>query len=313
METEVRPTNGTAPAMQSGMFTIWYGMGLLLVFVGMTVGAVSLWRWSREWRGIRRPVREKMLRPPGNSLREQLEKLDDDFIGPFLFAVVLPPLIATLIAAKTVLFRPISAPEAWLGLIIGIIFWLPSCYWLSRVIRKRGDYFLGYQGEVAVAESLQELARKGCYLFHDLQPEKTWNIDHIVVAPDSVLVVETKTRRKRSRRDDRSAHEVVFDGRLLHFPGWSDTHGLEQAERNAGWVRDYLSKALAEPVMVEAVLALPGWWVRRKGRGKVYVVNPKEVRALVRGRGGQSISPEKAKRMQQIAHALEQKCRDVEF
>ncbi len=295
------------------MQTIWYGLGLLVVFAGITVGAVTLWRWSRDWRGIRRPVREKMLRPPGNSLREQLEKLDEDFVEPFLFAVVLPPAVGVIVALKTALYQPIPTSQAWVGLILGFIAWVPGCYWLSRVARKRGDHFLGYQGEVLVAENLQELARQGCYLFHDLQPEKSWNIDHIVVAPDAVLVVETKTRRKRSRSDDRAAHEVIFDGRVLHFPGWSDTHGLEQAERNAGWVRDYLSKALAEPVKVEPVLALPGWWVRRKGRGKVYVVNPKEVRALVRGRGGQMISPEKAKRMQQIAHALDQKCRDVEF
>lgn len=295
------------------MQTIWYGSGLFIVFAGMTVGAMALWRWSRDLRGIRRPVREKMLRPPGNSLREQLEKLDDDFVGPFLFAVILPPTVGVLIGLKTALYRPLPASDAVAGLILGLLFWVPSCWWLSRVIRKRGDHFLGYQGEVLVAENLQELARQGCYIFHDLQPEKSWNIDHIVVAPDSVLVVETKTRRKRSQSDDRAAHEVTFDGRVLHFPGWSDTHGLEQAERNAAWVRDYLSKALAEPVKVEPVLALPGWWVRRKGRGKVYVVNPKEVRALVRGRGGQMISPEKAKRMQQIAYALEQKCRDVEF
>jgi hypothetical protein len=300
------------------MLIIWYGSALFLGFAGLTLGAMWLWWWSRQWRGIRRPVREKMLRPPGNSLREQLEKLDEDFMGPFLFAVVLPAIIPIFIAARPVLLRPIGAREAWLGLILGLAAWLPSCYGLLRVLRKRSDHFLGYQGEVAVAESLQELARLGCYVFHDLQPDKLqrdkrWNIDHLVVAPDSVLVVETKTRRKRSRTDDRAAHEVIFDGRVLHFPGWSDTHGLEQAERNAGWVRDYLSKALAEPVKVEPVLALPGWWVRRKGRGQVYVVNPKEVRALVRGRGGQMISPEKAKRMRQIAHALEQKCRDVEF
>jgi len=128
-----------------------------------------------------------------------------------------------------------------------------------------------------------------------------------------VLVVETKTRRMRKRRNDPAAHEVVFDGLQLHFPQWSDTYGLQQAERNADWVRDFLGKALSEPVKVEPVLALPGWMVRRKGRGPVCVVNPKEVRALVRTRGSQTISPEQTKRMRQIAFALEQKCRDVEF
>ena len=78
-------------------------------------------------------------------------------------------------------------------------------------------------------------------------------------------------------------------------------------------MRDFLNKALCEPVKVEPVLALPGWMVRRTGRGPVYVVNPKEIRALVRARGIQTITPAQTKRMQQIAFALEQKCRDVEF
>ncbi len=291
----------------------WYAILILTVFGAGTVGIFSAWNAIRRWRGLRLPVKEKMLRPPGNSLRAQLDEREEALVSYLMFAVVAPTLVAAMIALGGVLRQPIPMDKAIGGAVCGLVAWLPACYLLSRTVRKRRDYYLGYRGELVVAEHLQELARMGCHVFHDLQPDQTWNIDHIVVAPDSVLVIETKTRRKREIANGKNAHEVIFDGRQLHFPQWTDTYGLAQAERNAGWVRDYLAKALAEPVKVEAVLALPGWMVRRQGRGKVCVLNPKEVRALVRVRGGPAISPEKDKRMRQIAHALEQRCRDVEF
>jgi hypothetical protein len=106
---------------------------------------------------------------------------------------------------------------------------------------------------------------------------------------------------------------VTFDGKQLNFPeGW-DRDGLDQAERNAKWVREYLAKAMSEPVKVEPVLTLPGWWIDRKGCGAVHVVNPKQIRQLVSERGGRQITGEEEKRMKQIAHALSEKCRDVEF
>ena len=206
-----------------------------------------------------------------------------------------------------------TSSKAWTAVLFGFVAFVPFG-WRFLVIGKRYiNHQLGLSGERAVAEQLQELVRRGCHVFHDLQPDKTWNIDHIIVAPECVLVVETKTRRMRENGNGTAAHEVIFDGQQLHFPHWSDTHSLKQAERNAGWMRNFLGKALSEPVKVEAVLALPGWMVRRKGRGNVYVVNPKEVRALVRARGSHAISDTQKKRMNQIVFALEQKCRDVEF
>lgn len=292
------------------------GLFLLLLYlgtIGLLAAAVFSLLWTRRARGFRRPVKERMLRPAGNSLAEKVSELGENALMWCLMAVLLPVVVATILVLGVEWTTRIPSAKALGAALIAIALFVPLA-WRFIVIGKRYvNHQLGLSGERAVAEQLQELVRMGCYIFHDLQPAKTWNIDHIVVTPESVLVVETKTRRMRKRGNDTAAHEVVFDGRQLHFPQWSDTHGLQQAERNAGWVRVFLGKALGEPVKVEPVLALPGWMVRRKGRGPVYVVNPKEVRALVRARGSQTISPTQTKRMSQIAFALDQKCRDVEF
>lgn len=295
--------------MTLGLFSLLLYLGS----IGLLICIVFSLVWIRRKRGYRRPVKERMLRPAGNSLAEKVSELGESGALWLALAVIVPVMTGTSLVQGIEWKTPLPSSKVWSAAVVAIVLFIPLA-WRFLIIGKRYiNHQLGLSGERAVAEQLQELARMGCYVFHDLQPEKTWNIDHIVVAPESVLVVETKTRRMRDRGKDAPAHEVVFDGRKLHFPEWTDTHGLQQAERNAGWVRDFLSKALSEPVKVEPVLTLPGWMVRRKGSGTVYVVNPKEVRALVRARGIHAISPEQQKRMKQIAFALEQKCRDVEF
>lgn len=292
------------------------GLLLLIVYVGVFVllfAVVFSLIAMRKVRGVRRPVKERMLRPAGTSLSERVDELSENMFIWYMMAIFVPVGVASWTALGLSLMAPVPASTAWAAVTLALVTFILPAWPLVEVARRLSNYRLGLSGERAVAEQLQELVRMGCYVFHDLQPDKTWNIDHIVVAPDSVLVVETKTRRMRGRENGKAAHEVVFDGRELHFPNWSDRHGLQQAERNASWVRDFLGKALGERVKVEPVLALPGWMVKRKGRGAVYVVNPKEIRALVRARGIHAITPEQEKRMKQIAFALEQKCRDVEF
>lgn len=103
---------------------------------------------------------------------------------------------------------------------------------------------------------------------------------------------------------------VRYDGHALDFPQWRETWPLEQAVANAAWIRDWLTKAVGEPVPVRPILLLPGWWVERKGRGEVMVGNAKEIGQMVTGgRPAGRISDVLQKR---IVHQLDQRCRDVE-
>jgi len=60
---------------------------------------------------------------------------------------------------------------------------------------------------------------------------------------------------------------------------------------------------------VQPVLALPGWFVHRRGRNAVLVFNPRETIFLFPRFGG---TPLEDKMVAQVAHQLEQRCRDVE-
>jgi hypothetical protein len=173
----------------------------------------------------------------------------------------------------------------------------------KRLIQLR----LALDGEMATGEELNQLMLGGWRVFHDVQADG-FNIDHVVVGPAGVFAVETKTKAKARSRDGAKTATVIYDGDRLHFPGWRGRGPLEQAKRQAEWLRKWLTSAVGEPVDVTPVLALPGWFVERKGAGDVIVINPKERRLLVEHRTRRQLD---AQRVQRIAHQLEQRCRDV--
>jgi hypothetical protein len=101
---------------------------------------------------------------------------------------------------------------------------------------------------------------------------------------------------------------VVFDGKSLAFPTWTTGKPLEQAERQATWLAQWIKSATGSATPVLPILALPGWFVERTGRGNVRVFNGKELAGLLKSRGTQGISEQDAQR---IAYQIEQRCRTV--
>jgi len=259
---------------------------------------------SRKWRqfvGTRAPVADKLLRPPGESLNQKILSLDEKIAVCIALAIGGPAVLA---------FETQALPLTtflWLLLLTVTLCLFPVCV----AAAKRRRYALGYLGERVVGETLNQLLRDGCHIFHDYHlPDRDWNIDHVIVAPSGVYVVETKARSKRSVSKGASATEVVFDGERLLFPNGYDTKAFEQARRNAADLSRELTSATGEPVKVKSILTFPGWFVTRKGRGDVNVLNPKEIRSAVLDPREPQLS---AAQMQRIVHQLEQKCRDVEL
>lgn len=143
-------------------------------------------------------------------------------------------------------------------------------------------------------------------MFHDLPADK-FNIDHVVVGRNGVFVVETKGRAKPGQ-DVNNSWKVRYDGARLEFPGLTETKPLEQADRQAKWLQQWLSSAVGEPVGVRPVLVLPGWFIERTSRNGMPVINGKNPENVF-GKIGQT--PLTDKLVQQIVHQLDQRCRNV--
>lgn len=121
--------------------------------------------------------------------------------------------------------------------------------------------------------------------------------------------VNTKLRGKPKEGDGKA--DVVVDHlrNVIRFPDRPIPIPKDKLEMEAKWLAQHLTSSVGQNVEVEPMLALPGWFIKeRKGRGSVYVFNPiKPKKFFVQKREVLS-----AELIQQIAHQLEQLCRNVE-
>lgn len=260
-------------------------------------------RWFRvryELETRKRPVSDKLLRSPGESLRKRRDELNERLIWLCVIAAVMP------VMGAMVWPDPLH-PISWgISLSLAGAGMLP----LFKTLKTWRAYDLGCSGECAVGEELNQLMLDGYRVFHDYPAGPNWNIDHIVIGPSGVYAIETKTRRKKRPANGGPDHKIVFDGKALHFPCGTTTCGLKQARDNAAALGEQLSKALAEPIHVHPILTFPGWFITRTGKNDVCVVNPGQIRERIVTQGPPQLSP---RQIEQISFRIEEKCRDVEF
>ncbi|WP_346189849.1 nuclease-related domain-containing protein [Rubritalea halochordaticola] len=180
----------------------------------------------------------------------------------------------------------------------------------KNLLIERSSYELGFKGERYVGQLLDSLMREGCHVYHDIPCETKsakFNIDHVVISSAGVFAVETKTYRKPKELEGKARAKVEYDGAKLHFStGRSSGDELEQAMRNAKFLSKLLTNSTGEPVSVQGIVVLPGWFVERKGRGEALVVNPKEIsQAVIDRRASPKLDPAA---MRRICHQLGQLC-----
>lgn len=272
------------------------------------LAAVSIERWQRKRRGERQPLSEKLLRPAGYSLQRKLEDVNDSFNFWFMTACFLS-LPALGVFAIT--------PKDAFGRILFLVFFglaAAGCAVMAwHRLKQIRDCRRGLAGEQAVAEQLQPLFASGYRVFHDIPCENgsaKWNIDHVAVGSAGVFAIETKYRTKRPGRNGGRDQDATFDGNRIEFAsGDYDAKAAGQARDNARWLANTLSKAVGEPVKVQPIVALPGWWVTLKANSDVKVLSGKQVAGFI----AKSPVALSEKFIQQISYQLEQRCRDVEF
>lgn len=288
-------------AVTAGVLAVCFA-GPLLAF------GLLAWRKRRLHARRRSPIARGLLRGPGQTLREHLEDAERDVGWDVAMLMVIPLMALALgMGQQWVLGRAISVWVAAIYITVAVAF-------IGHMVRKLWKAYVridrlkaGLDAELAVGQELDQLMRQGAAVFHDV-PGEGFNIDHVVIARQGVFSVETKGYSKRAEHPGRAGATVTFDGQTLAFPGWSTRKPLEQAERQAQWLTRWLGSATGMEVAVLPVVALPGWFVERSGRGDVRVLNGREVAGLLRSRGTRTLSEDE---MQRAIHQVEQRCRTV--
>jgi len=222
----------------------------------------------------RSPLKAKPLRTPGQSCEERREALfEDKILGPLIvmaFAIVMTGLE---------IFRAYTEqpPRPWIYVFISFWALLFLALRLKRYLPELRNLTLGAQGEKAVGQFLERLRQGGYEVFHDI-PTAEFNIDHVIVGPAGVFMVETKTWRKRG------GARISFDGERLLLEGRSpDRDPLIQCRAQATWLSRQIEEGTGFRASVRPVLLFPGWYIEstQGAHRDIWVLEPKALPAFI--------------------------------
>jgi hypothetical protein len=284
----------------------------ILLIIGppfVIIAILYLFRFYKKQKKRRSPFSRDLQRSPGQSRLIKLESINEDLMF-YLFAALLVPLVIYSIHIAISYFG--GAPETRLrtggAACAAAGFFVFCIYNVIKLRSKRRVMQLGYEGELAVGQELHRIMQDGFYVYHDFPADK-FNIDHIIVGPKGVFAVETKARSKPASKNRVEDATVEYDGRMLYFPKGKVFNTIDQAKRQAAWLSNWLAEAIGEPIAARAIVALPGWFVKRSSAEGIPVVNPKQFSSLF-----EHIQPRLLSEsvITLINQRLEQKCRDID-
>ena len=287
---------------------------MILAMPFYMVVLIGSFKWSERRRRARWPFKtsDRLRRAAGETLKRQHQALSEAISLELAFGMMAAAVVVLLAPAVGKLVRPTLVSEivsTTFGVIIVSAF---SSWRILRKVRRRSNLRLGWFGERYTAERLEKLQQEGYLVFHDVPcdgAQGPFNLDHVVLGPNGIFVVETKTRRKLKGEKGDKNHEVSFDGERLLWPWGADKHGVEQARAEAKWLRHIIRESLGEDVPVAPILALPGWYVHEKRVPGFRVVNPGYLGDVILKWPNPPLSSDLRSR---IAALLETRVRDVE-
>jgi hypothetical protein len=228
--------------------------------------------------GTRSPLKVRPLRNPGESTEREIERVIDDQVISYL-VVAFAMVMVTLLEWLRWYSQAPPSPGPITALTVGFLIFVT--YRFVRARRVIRSLQLGIDGEKSVGQCLEDLRREGCQILHDV-PGDRFNIDHIIVSPHGLFVVETKTLSKPVQGQP----TVTFDGERVLINGREpDRNPVRQALAQRGWVRDFLQQRTARVFPVKAVVVFPGWYVEPatgRKRDDLWVLNPKAVPAFIK-------------------------------
>lgn len=300
--------------MNPALAAIFFIGSLIFAYAGIALFLLSR---RKKFRQLQPPEAQAVLRGPGESQRRQVEKLLEQSMDTILTGACLTVVLAL---APLLILQWMPTANLWGLLLSGLALFFAGSIWIvRRVVRlmeRRANARLGWLGERMVSEHLQACGSAGFHLVHDVPAEANgheFNLDHVAIGKNALVVIETKMRSKPA---DKASHEieVLFDGERLSWPRFpNDTKSVWQVGAAAKWLRRFVREECGIDVPVKTVIAIPGWKVKEKVLTQPRVVSGKGVAAAVDQSANSAGTPAFSRdQRDQIAQALESRCRDTE-
>lgn len=240
------------------------GLALFLSIVlpvAIATLSVTLYQWWVKRDKRRSPLRGKLHHTPGEQLLVRIGDHDDGISEALMMMVLATPLFLMAWALQSVAWDKVRfgvGEGMFVAAALAMFGW--GLRQFFRHVGQRRRAREGLAAERMTAQELNRLIGSGCQVLHDV-PGDGFNLDHVVISPRGVFMVETKSFKKPAKSTDDTHYKVQYDGKALRFPDWSSVKPIEQARKQAQWLARYLHTATSQPVPVIATVALPGWWI----------------------------------------------------
>jgi hypothetical protein len=254
------------------VWTNWIGHGVWMLSFALAVSfAIAFKLWSRA-QARRSPLKDRKVgHLPGQQLLSRISHHDEEVLTSLNLMLVALPIMFMAWATTRIDWDQVRWGSAeWLFVLGATLMFTWGARGYVRHHRERSQSRDGWVAEQVTGIQLNRLVSTDCLVLHDL-PADGFNIDHVVIAPRGVYAVETKSFRKprnATERNDDPSHRVTYDGSALRFPDFVTKHPIEQASRQAEWLRRLLRSENGLDVPVIPAVSLPGWFIERTDSGK---------------------------------------------
>jgi len=222
------------------------------------------------------PITDKLLRQPGQSLDEEVQRILDDKI---LIYLLFPSMFFLLATFEWYRWYSEMPPSPWLLTTLAIASIILSLFKIIPLKKKLSAMRQGSEGEKAVAEMLNQFREAKMKVFHDVIGEN-FNLDHVLVSVRGVFLVETKTYSKPLK----GKTEIEFNGKALSVNNkFIGNDIVIQVTAGSKWLSSLIEDLTAKKIVVQPVVVFPGWYVKMTNEYKsnIWMVNPKNLGSFI--------------------------------
>lgn len=212
---------------------------------------------------LRSPINVPIRRRAGQSAAEKRDALLETAAERAVF-----PVATILIVIVMELVRRVGGGQTPLTMFF-VLLGLSIAYAAWQLVRTRREvrmWTLGEQGERYVGQILdREMPAHGYRVYHDLQVRKKgrmMNIDHLLVGPNGVFLIEDKTWSK----PERGQSVIKCDGKVVFRNDVAYRKPVVEAFALAKEANAYLHSLTGRSYPVKPVLVFVGWYNQAENR-----------------------------------------------